>query len=72
MLSEGRTDKNFRRDAELKKSQIVKLEIEKDGLPAFELQVCAKLMGSYILVCACELVCTCGFVYVCVCVFMCL
>ena len=37
--SEGRTDKNFRRDANLKHAQVVKHEIEKEGLPAFELQV---------------------------------
>merc|ERR1712142_115359 len=35
---EGRTDKNFRRDANLKHAQVVKHEIEKEGLPAFELQ----------------------------------
>merc|ERR1712228_856968 len=35
---EGRMDKNFRRDANLKHAELVKHEIEKEGLPAFELQ----------------------------------
>merc|ERR1711970_575552 len=35
---QGRLDKNFRRDANLKHSEVVKQEIEKPELPAFELQ----------------------------------
>merc|ERR1712228_129475 len=35
---QGRMDKNFRRDANLEHAELVKHEIEKEGLPAFELQ----------------------------------